>query len=48
MEIILALASKPKLLLMDEPSAGLTSVESDITWSVIVISSAIRPFCFHP
>ncbi len=28
-EIILALASKPKILLMDEPSAGLTSVESD-------------------
>ena len=28
-EIILALASKPKVLLMDEPSAGLTSVESN-------------------
>ena len=29
MEIILALASRPRLLLMDEPSAGLTRVESD-------------------
>ena len=29
MEIVLALASKPKVLLMDEPSAGLTSVESN-------------------
>ena len=28
LEILLALASKPKLLLMDEPSAGLTSSES--------------------
>ncbi len=28
-EIVLALASKPKLLLLDEPSAGLTSEESD-------------------
>jgi branched-chain amino acid transport system ATP-binding protein len=28
-EIILALASKPKILLMDEPSAGLTRVESN-------------------
>jgi branched-chain amino acid transport system ATP-binding protein len=29
MEIILSLASKPKLLLLDEPSAGLTAGESD-------------------
>ncbi len=29
MEIILALASKPRLLLLDEPSAGLTGGESD-------------------
>ena len=29
MEIILSLASKPKLLLLDEPSAGLTGGESD-------------------
>jgi len=29
MEIILSLASQPKLLLLDEPSAGLTSDESD-------------------
>ena len=28
-EIVLSLASKPKLLLLDEPSAGLTSGESD-------------------
>ena len=28
-EIILALASRPKLLLLDEPSAGLTGEESD-------------------
>jgi branched-chain amino acid transport system ATP-binding protein len=28
MEIILSLASKPKLLLLDEPSAGLTAAES--------------------
>jgi branched-chain amino acid transport system ATP-binding protein len=35
MEIIMALASKPKLLLMDEPSAGLTSVESNHLVEVI-------------
>ena len=29
MEIILSLASRPRLLLLDEPSAGLTSGESD-------------------
>jgi len=32
MELILSLASKPKLLLLDEPSAGLSAAESsDIT-----------------
>ena len=48
-EIVLALASKPKLLLLDEPSAGLTSGES--SHLIDMVNSLTRDttvfFCAH-
>ena len=48
-EIVLALASKPKLLLLDEPSAGLASGESNILIDMIqsLTKDTTVFFCAH-
>jgi branched-chain amino acid transport system ATP-binding protein len=48
-EIILALASKPKLLLLDEPSAGLTAAESVKLGHIIrdLMGDTTVFFCAH-
>lgn len=49
MEIVLALASKPKVLLLDEPSAGLAGVESNIFIDMIhsLTKDTTVFFCAH-
>lgn len=49
LEILLALASKPKLLLMDEPSAGLTSGETANLINIIrnLLRDTTVFFCAH-
>ena len=49
LEILLALASKPRLLLMDEPSAGLTSSETAELINIIrsLVGDTTVFFCGH-
>lgn len=49
LEILLALVSKPKLLLMDEPSAGLTRAETDSLVDIIrnLVGGTTVFFCAH-
>lgn len=49
LEVLLALASKPKLLLMDEPTAGLTSGEAAELVNIIrsLVGDTTTLFCSH-